>query len=320
MPLRTVFFGTPEAAVPSLGALLCSPHEVLAVVTAPDRPRGRGMELKPSPVKACALEAGVPVLQPPTLRAEPIQEELRALQADVFVVTAYGLILPPAVLEATPNGCLNVHFSILPQLRGAAPVQWALIEGHDRAGVTIMQMDPGLDTGPVIEVAETPIAPDDTAGTLEQRLAHMGAKLLVEVLDRLEHGGVERHRQDNDRATLAPKLTPADARIDWSADATTVVNRIRAFNPRPGAWTTVGDKRLKIWRAQMPPVPLGPDGAGGARERPPGEVGAAPEGGMLVGTGTTEILVSEVQPEGSRRMPAADFLRGLHSASPIRLT
>jgi methionyl-tRNA formyltransferase len=197
-------------------------------------------------------------------------------------------------------------------------VQWALIEGHERTGVTIMQMDPGLDTGPVIAVAETPVAPDDTAGTLEERLAHMGARLLVEVLGRLEHGGVERHPQDNDLATLAPKLSPADARIDWSQDAATVVNRIRAFNPRPGAWTTVGDKRLKVWRAQMPPVPPEPDGGPGTR--PPGEALAAPGGGMLVGTGTTEILVSEVQPEGSRRMSADDFLRGLHSASGVRLT
>jgi methionyl-tRNA formyltransferase len=319
MSLRTVFFGTPEAAVPSLDALLGSAHDVLAVLTAPDRPRDRGMELKPSPVKERALEAGIPVLQPPTLRAEPIQEELRALEADVFVVCAYGLILPPAVLEAAPHGCLNVHFSILPRLRGAAPVQWALIEGHERAGVTIMQMDPGLDTGPVVEIAETPVSPDDTAGTLEERLAHMGAKLLVEVLDRLEQGGLESHLQDNEEATLAPKLTPADARIDWSQDAPAVVNRIRAFNPRPGAWTTVGGKRLKVWQAQLHPDAARPDGAG-VQERPPGAVRSAPGGGMLVGTGTEEVLVGEVQPEGSRRMAAADFLRGLRPDPDARLT
>jgi methionyl-tRNA formyltransferase len=327
MSLRTVFFGTPEAAVPSLDALLGSPHDVLAVLTAPDRPRDRGMELKPSPVKERALEAGVPVLQPPTLRAEPIQDELRALGADVFVVTAYGLILPPAVLEATPNGCLNVHFSILPRLRGAAPVQWALIQGHERAGVTIMQMDPGLDTGPIIEIAETRVAPDDTAGTLAERLAHMGAGLLVEVLDCLERGEIDRHPQDDALATLAPKLTPADARIDWSQDAATVVNRIRAFNPRPGAWTTVGGKRLKVWRAQLQ---VGPGGAGGAEEAgeaegaaeaAAGAVRAAPGGdGMLVGTGSAEIVVGEVQPEGSRRMAAADFLRGLRPGPDTRLT
>jgi methionyl-tRNA formyltransferase len=324
--LRTVFFGTPEAAVPSLDALLGS-HDMLVVVTAPDRPRDRGMELKPSPVKARALEAGVPVLQPPTLRAEPVQEELRALGADVFVVTAYGLILPPAVLEATPNGCLNVHFSILPRLRGAAPVQWALIQGHEQAGVTIMQMDPGLDTGPIVEIAETPVTPDDTAGTLEERLAHMGAKLLVEVLDRLEHGGIERHPQDDALATLAPKLTPADARIDWAQDAATVVNRIRAFNPRPGAWTTVdGGKRLKVWRATLPSgqAQAQANGAPEAPESPeaPGTVGtvrAALDGGMLVGTGSGEVLVVEVQPEGSRRMPATDFLRGLRPGPDTRL-
>lgn len=318
MSLRTVFFGTPEAAVPSLDALIGS-HEVLAVVTAPDRPRDRGMELKPSPVKERALEAGIPVLQPPTLRNEAVQEELRALGADVFVVTAYGLILPPAVLEATPNGCLNVHFSILPRLRGAAPVQWALIQGHDVAGVTIMQMDPGLDTGPIIEIAETPVAPDDTAGTLEERLAHMGAKLLVEVLDRLEHGGIERHPQDDAEATLAPKLTPADARIDWTQDAAAVVNRIRAFNPRPGAWTTVdGGKRLKIWRARLRPDAAQP-GAESAGELPPGAVRTGPGGEMLVGAGSGEVLVAEVQPEGSRRMPATDFLRGLRAGPDTRL-
>jgi methionyl-tRNA formyltransferase len=326
VPLRTAFFGTPEAAVPSLDALLGSPHELLAVITAPDRPRDRGMELKPSPVKERALEAGVPVLQPPTLRAEPIQEQLRDLRADVFVVTAYGLILPPAVLEATPHGCLNVHFSILPKLRGAAPVQWALIEGHERAGVTIMQMDPGLDTGSIIDIAETPVEPDDTAGALEERLAHMGAKLLVEVLERIECGAIERRPQDDDLATLAPKLTPADARIDWSQHAPAVVNRIRAFNPRPGAWTMAGGKRLKIWRARVHP------GNGGAEveeaapgKRSPGAIRAlaavpGADAGMLVGTGSGEVLVEEVQPEGSRRMAAADFLRGLRPATEARLT
>lgn len=313
MALRTAFFGTPDAAVPSLEALLGSPHEVLAVLTAPDRPRDRGMELKPSPVKARALAAGVPVLQPRTLRDEEVQVQLRDLGADVFVVCAYGLILPPPVLGATPHGCLNVHFSILPQLRGAAPVQWALIEGHERAGVTIMQMDPGLDTGPIVEIAETPVLPDDTAGTLEERLAHLGAGLLVEVLGRLERGGLTSRPQDDSLHTLAPKLTPADARIDWTRDAASIVRRIRAFNPRPGAWTMVGGRRLKVWGARH---------LEGAAERPPGSIRAAepPLEGLLAGTGTTEILLEEVQPEGSRRMPAADFLRGLRQGAEDRFT
>lgn len=319
MALRTAFFGTPEAAVPSLEALLESPHEVRAVITAPDRPRDRGMELKPSPVKERALKAGVPVMQPKTLRAEDIQQELRALNADVFVVTAYGLILPPSVLEAPPHGCLNVHFSILPQLRGAAPVQWALIEGHERAGVTIMQMDPGLDTGPIIEIAETPVTPDDTAGTLEERLAHLGAGLLIDVLGRLERGGLASRPQDDTLHTLAPKLTPADARIDWSKDAPSIVHRIQAFNPRPGAWTTtVGGKRLKVWKAKL--IDAAVEGTG---ERPPGSIRGAepPLSGVLAGTGTTEILLEELQPEGSRRMPAADFLRGLRKgAEEVRLS
>jgi methionyl-tRNA formyltransferase len=311
--LRTAFFGTPEAAVPTLDALVRSPHQVLAVVTAPDRPRDRGMELKPSPVKARALEAGLAVLQPRTLRDEPIQEELRGLGADVFIVTAYGLILPPAVLEATPHGCLNVHFSILPLLRGAAPVQWALIEGHDRSGVTIMRMDPGLDTGPIIEIAESPIELEDTAGTLEARLARMGADLLLEVLDRLERGEMRSTPQDDERHTLARKLTPDDARIDWSQDAHSIVNRIRAFNPRPGAWTMVGGKRLKIWQARVPEA---------AEKRAPGSIRAAggPGPAMLVGTGTAEVLVEQVQPEGSRRMAAPDFLRGLRPGPDDCLT
>ncbi|MGH2720000.1 MAG: methionyl-tRNA formyltransferase [Actinomycetota bacterium] len=311
MALRTVFFGTPEAAVPTLDALLGSPHEVLAVVTAPDRPRDRGMELKPSPVKARALAAGVPVLQPRTLRDEEVQAHLRGLGADAFVVCAYGLILPPPVLEATLHGCLNVHFSILPRLRGAAPVQWALIEGHERSGVTIMQMDPGLDTGPIVEVAETPVHPNDTAGTLEERLAHLGAGLLVEVLGRLERGELTSRPQDDHLHTLAPKLTPAEARIDWTMDAASVVRRIRAFNPRPGAWTMVGGRRLKVWRAR--PVEE-------AGERPPGSIRAAEPllEGLLAGTGTTEILLEEVQPEGSRRMAAADFLRGLRQGTEDR--
>ncbi|MGH2687441.1 MAG: methionyl-tRNA formyltransferase [Actinomycetota bacterium] len=313
MALRTAFFGTPDAAVPTLEALLASPHEMLAVLTAPDRPRDRGLELKPSPVKERALASGVPVLQPRTLRDEAVQARLRDLGADVFVVCAYGLILPPAVLEATPHGCLNVHFSILPRLRGAAPVQWALIEGHERAGVTILQMDPGLDTGPIVEIAGTEVRPDDTAGTLEARLAHLGAGLLVEVLDRLERGGLTSRPQDDSRRTLAPKLTPADARIDWTMDAASIVRRVRAFNPRPGAWTMVGGRRLKVWRART---------VEGARERPPGSIRAAepPLEGLLAGTGTTEILLEEVQPAGSRRMPAADFLRGLRQGTEDRFT
>jgi methionyl-tRNA formyltransferase len=311
--LRTAFFGTPDAAVPTLDALLGSPHEVLAVLTAPDRPRDRGMELKPSPVKERALAAGVPVLQPRTLRDEAVQAQLGHLGADVFVVCAYGLILPPAVLEATPHGCLNVHFSILPQLRGAAPVQWALIEGHERAGVTIMQMDPGLDTGPIVEIAETQVHPDDTAGSLEERLAHLGARLLVEVLGRLERGELTSRPQDDSRHTLAPKLSPADARIDWTSDTQSIIRRVRAFNPRPGAWTMVGGRRLKVWRARAVEQ---------AQERPPGSIRAAepPLEGLLAGTGTTEVLLEEVQPEGSRRMPAADFLRGLRQGAEDRFT
>jgi methionyl-tRNA formyltransferase len=293
-----VFFGTPDIAVPTLRALVDSHHEVAGVVTAPDRPKGRGMNLQPSEVKAAAVEAGLPVLQPRTLRSEEAQAELRELNADVFVVAAYGLILPAAVLEIPPLGCVNVHFSLLPRWRGAAPVQWAVLEGDAESGVAIMQMDPGLDTGPVLEMVPEPIRPDDTAGTLAARLADLGARLVLQVLDRLEE--IEPLEQPEDGVTYASKLTPEDARIDWSMPAGAIRNRIRAFNPRPGAWTSLNGKRLKIWSAELADSPSA---------EPAGTLRA--EGESLVAqTGGGKLRLLEVQPEGKSRMSAAEFVRG----------
>src|SRR5437588_7084043 len=313
MSLTTVFLGTPEAAVPTLEALLDSDHRVVAVATAPDRPRGRGMELATSPVKQRALAAGIPVLQPHTLRTPEAQAELAAAGADVFVVCAYGLILPPAVLEEPRLGCVNVHFSLLPAFRGAAPVAGAILAGVAVSGVTIMQMDPGLDTGPILDTVEEPIRPDDDTGSLEARLALAGAGLLVSVLDRLEAGTIEARPQDGSQASYAGKLTPEDARIDWAQPSASIAARVRAFSPRPGAWTTLDGRRLKVWRART--------GEGRLAAEPelepesePGSVCSGPGGSLVVATGDGSLVLEEVQPEGGRRMPGPDFLRGRRGA------
>ena len=313
MALRIVFFGTPQAAVPTLETLLGSQHRVLAVVTAPDRPRGRGMRVTASPVKSCADSCGLPVLQPASLRQPATHDILAGLGADAFVVCAYGLILPPAVLDAARLGCLNVHFSLLPALRGAAPVAWAILSGQETSGVTIMQMDAGLDTGPMLAQAAEPIRPDDDTGSLEARLAVLGAGLLLEVLDRLEAGPVPAIAQDDRASSYAAKLTPADARIDWSLDAGAIVNRIRAFSPRPGAWALLEGRRLKLWRARPA---AGAHGRDVAAE--PGSVTPGPGGAMVIATGAGSIVAEEVQPEGGRRMPGADLLRGLRGATWLR--
>lgn len=301
MALRVVFLGTPEAAVPALDALLASHHEVAAVVTPPDRPRGRGMTIAPSAVKRRAREAGIEVVELAGLRSREAREQLADARADVFAVAAYGKIVPSEILEMPRLGCINLHFSLLPRLRGAAPVQWALIEGHTSTGVTVMQMDEGLDTGPVLAQREEPILHEDTAGTLEARLARVGADLLVEVLDRLEAGGLTPRAQDASEATFAPKLTPADARIDWSLSAAEIANRVRAFDPRPGAWGMLGGRRLKVWRARVSAER--PAGAPGTLRFDAGEK-------MIVEVGGGRLLLEEVQPEGGRRMSAAEFIRG----------
>lgn len=275
-------------------------------MTAPDRPRGRGMKLQPSDVKTLAVRSGIPVLQPPTLRSDEAQAPLRLLDADVFVVVAYGLILPKAVLETPPLGCINVHFSLLPRWRGAAPVQWAILEGDPNSGVAIMKMDPGLDTGPVLEMVEEPILPEDNSGRLADRLAALGARLVPAVLDRLED--ISPVPQPEEGVTYASKLTPEDARIDWSKPAVTVNNRIRAFNPRPGAWSSLNGKRLKVWSA----APAEPS------EGVPGTLSTGDEG-PVVATGSGGLRLLEVQPEGKSRMSGADFVRGYGQDLPALL-
>jgi len=279
--------------------LLSSSHETVAVVTAPDRPAGRGLELKQPPVKNAASEASIEVIQPDTLKDEDVLSRLRSLEADVFVVVAYGLILPAQILEIPRLGCVNVHFSLLPSLRGAAPVQWAIIRGELKTGVTIMLMDEGLDTGPILLQSELEIGGRETAGQLMTRLTEVGAGVLVRTLDLMEEGDIIPLSQDDSLATVAPKLSSADARIDWDLSAKEIERRIRAFSPDPGAWTTRGGKRLKIWQAQS--VSEGKSVAGELEDR---------DGEMVVGTREGGLRVLELQPEGSSRMTSAAYLRG----------
>ncbi len=273
-------------------------HEVVAVVTQPDRPAHRGQKLQPPPVKTRALAAGVPVLQPARLRDPEWAPRLRELSADVAVVVAFGQILPKAVLDAPARGSINVHGSLLPRYRGAAPIQWAIIRGETVTGITTFQMDEGMDTGSILLSASTPIGPEETAGELARRLADLGAKVLVETLERLDT--LTPTPQRHEEATLAPRLKKTDGRLDWRRPARELVNQVRGFHPWPGALTRTPGGLLTVWRATVVDVAPG---------APPGTlVGGA--GALAIATGEGALQPSEVQPENRRPMPWADWLRG----------
>lgn len=304
--MRVVFFGTPDFAVPCLEALRASRHEVVAAVTRPDQPRGRGRELAASPVKEVAARAGVPVLQPPSLRNPPFAPQLARLAPDVAVVVAYGKILPPEVLAVPAKGCVNVHGSLLPRWRGAAPIQWAVLAGDETSGVVTMRMDEGMDTGDVLLAREVRLAPDETAGSLFARLAPLGAELLLETLEGLERGTLVPVRQDAAKATHARRLEKADGRIDWRRTAREIDRHVRGMSPWPGAFTTgAGGKVLKVHRVlvrhEETPVAR-------ARFRP-GTVHAG-KGAIEVECGRGRVALLEVQAEGGKRMSAVDFWRG----------
>ena len=261
-PLRVVFAGTPDFAASSLAAVLDSEHEVVAVYTQPDRPAGRGRKLTPSPVKQLAQEHGLPVVQPASLKDADDQAELAALNADVMVVVAYGLLLPQAVLDTPRLGCINVHASLLPRWRGAAPIQRAIEAGDSVSGVTIMQMDAGLDTGAMLYEVRTPITSRTTGGDLHDRLAIQGANALIHVLDNLDNGSLEATPQPEEGVTYAAKLSKAEAELDFSQPAEQLARKIRAFNPWPVAWCTLGNDRLRLLMAsveqgEQPPLPPG---------------------------------------------------------------
>jgi methionyl-tRNA formyltransferase len=297
-PLRLAFAGTPDFAVPSLQALLAAGHAVLAVYTQPDRPAGRGRKLQPGPVKACAVEHGLPVCQPPTLRDHTTQQALTALALDALVVVAYGLLLPAPVLAIPRLGCINVHASLLPRWRGAAPIQRALLAGDTRTGVTIMQMERGLDTGPILTSRAVDIAPDETSATLHDRLAPLGAALLVETLSALQHGALTPVAQDAGAATYAEKLHKEEARLDWHAAAGELERRVRGLTPWPVAETLLEGSVLRIRRAVACPG----EGA------PPGRVVAAGPAGIDVACGRGLLRIQELQVPGRRPVTAADFV------------
>ena len=298
--MRIVFWGTPAFALPAFRALAEEGHQVVGVVTQPDRPAGRGRSVAMSPVKQAALEEGIPVLQPERARGEEFIEALRGLGADLSVVVAYGQILRPEVLELPPGGSLNIHASLLPELRGAAPIQWAVIRGFDATGVSIMRMEAGLDSGPVLFRVEEPIRSDESASELAARLSEIGAEALIEALALMEGGGIAEVPQEHERATYAPKLDREQARLDWTRPAVEVCRWIRGLDDVPGAWSPLaGAGPVKLFR------PRPADGAG-----EPGEVLEASEEGILVAAGEGAVLVGEVQPPGKRRMTAGDWVRG----------
>ncbi len=300
--MRVGFAGTPAFAATILDAALSAGFDVPLVLSQPDRPRGRGQKPDVSPVRRLALAHGIPVQAPPTLRDEAARAALVGVPLDVLVVAAYGLILPAAILEWPRHGCLNVHASLLPRWRGAAPIQRALLAGDATTGITIMRMDEGLDTGPTIESASLAIGPSDTAGTLTDQLASLGAEAIVRVLRRLDAAaGLVATAQSDADATYAPKFGKHDAAIAWSAPASAIDRQVRAFNPAPGAWTTLRGEPVKIWAG----APLEVDAAG-----VPGTVGCAMSDGIVVACGAGAYAIHELQPANGRRMRAAAFVAG----------
>lgn len=302
--MRLVFAGTPAPALPSLRALLDAPnHEVAAVVTRPDAPAGRGRRAATSPVAELAREAGVEVLTPDRPRDPAFLERLATIAPQCCPVVAYGALVPRAALDIPPAGWVNLHFSLLPAWRGAAPVQHAVLAGDEVTGATTFRLEEGLDTGPVYGVVTEAVGPRDTAGDLLERLSRSGASLLVATLDGIEDGSLAAVPQPTDGVSLAPKVGVDDARVDWSAPAVRVDRLVRAVSPAPGAWTTLRDRRVKLGPVLPLPALDGPPAAG--------EVVAGPDGDVLVGTGTTPVRLGEVRPEGRAAMPAAAWLRGL---------
>jgi len=297
--VKIIFAGTPEFAARALSALLAGGHEVALVVTQPDRTAGRGLKVNLSPVKRLAEAHRIPVAQPVTLKDSAVQDTLRAVGADLVVVAAYGLLLPQAVLDIPRLGALNIHASLLPRWRGAAPIQRALLAGDSETGACIMKMDSGLDTGPVLLCESLPISDEDTAQTLHDRLAELGARLLLEALEGLARGALPARPQPDAGVSYAPKIDRAEARLDWFRPAVEVWRKVRAFNPHPGAVTRLGEVEVKIWRA----TPAAVSGT-------PGEVLEAGARGIVVACGEAGLRVEELQRAGGRRLTCGEYLRG----------
>lgn len=294
--MKIVFAGTPEFAIPSLQAVLASRHELVAVYTQPDRPAGRGRQLRASPVKQLAADQGIPIEQPLRLKDSATQARLAAYQPDLMVVVAYGLLLPQAVLDLPQRGCVNLHASLLPRWRGAAPIQRAILAGDRDSGVTLMQMEAGLDTGPMLAKLACPIEPDMTAQQLHDRLAAMAGELLASQFDALSAGGLQGQPQDAAQATYAAKLDKAEAELDWQRPAIELLRQVNAFNPWPVAQTGLNNRVLRVWRAQL--------AQGQGR---PGQILLADRHGIEVACGQASLRLLEVQLPGGRRIAAADL-------------
>ncbi|HTS54955.1 MAG TPA: methionyl-tRNA formyltransferase [Burkholderiales bacterium] len=304
--MRLVFAGTPVFAEVALRALLNAGHDVAMVLTRPDQPAGRGLRPRPSPVKALALEHRLTLAQPPTLSSPEALKALRAARAQVMVVAAYGLILPPAVLDLPLLGCINIHASLLPRWRGAAPIQRAILAGDRETGISIMRMDAGLDTGPLYLTHAIPIESEDTAGSLHDKLAALGGRCIARVLAGLDEAGqLQPVPQAAEGVTYAHKIEKREASIDWSRPAAEIERQVRAFNPLPVAGTLLRGQLLRIWRAR----------AVGHRPGVPGRVIDATDGGILVGCGSGVLRIEELQRPGSKRLSAAEFLRGASVSS-----
>lgn len=313
--MKILFWGTPAFAVPSLRALDDEGFDVVGVVTQPDRPAGRGRKLRPSPVKELALELGIPLLQPERPRGEEFLAQIAELAPDVSVVVAYGNLLPQDVLDAPPMGSFNIHASLLPELRGAAPINWAIARGHHETGITIQRMVLKMDAGPIVHRVPEPILDDETAAELTLRLSELGAAAIVEALA-LVSAGVPEVEQDHDAATFAPKVGRDVARIDWSRPAREIACHVRGMDAVPGAWTQLGEQSVKLFRPRALPEDVVDDN-GLALARPgegrpvPGTVLATdPEEGVLVTAGDGAVLFSEAQPPGKRRMDVRDWING----------
>ncbi|MBQ4800804.1 methionyl-tRNA formyltransferase [Pseudoalteromonas sp. MMG006] len=298
-PLRIIFAGTPDFAARHLQALIQSEHQIVGVYSQPDRPAGRGKKLKASEVKALALEHNLPVFQPESLKSDDALAELKSLNADIMIVVAYGLILPKAILEAPRLGCLNVHGSILPRWRGAAPIQRAIWAGDEQTGVTIMQMDEGLDTGDMLHISRCAINADETSASLYTKLAELGPDALIETVNKLAKGELVAEPQNDELANYAKKLSKDEANIDWSMDAAQIERNIRSFNPWPVCFTQMGEQTVKIYQAQVV------EQTGSA-----GQVLSSDKMGVVVACGKHAICITQLQPQGKKPMAINDFLNG----------
>lgn len=298
---RIIFMGTPDFAVPTLQSLIDSDHQVLCVVTQPDKKKGRGKKLAPPPVKVVAEQNNIPVLQPTKIKTPEFLEELKELRPDLIVVIAYGRILPESILNLPPLGCINVHGSLLPRHRGAAPIQWAIIEGDKKAGITIMQMDVGMDTGDILLPAEIEVAEDETAGSLFTKLSELGAPTLLEALTLLEQNKLPGNPQDNEEATAAPPLKKEQGLIDWSKPAEKLHCLIRGLDPWPSSYSFYNNIRYRFFNPEIIRKSV---------DSPPGTVIRADKEGILIATGSDCLLIKEIQPEGKKRLTAEAYLCG----------